>query len=120
MKILVKEVPEEQLPSGKHLVKIIKVEEGITINGVEYFDCFFKSYHGICSKRFFIVDHCLPLVISLFRACGLPVESNDILDTYYLYGMTLEIENIYRIIDGEISTEIVAFYPWRPSINDED
>jgi hypothetical protein len=34
--------------------------------------------------------------------------------------MTLEIENIYRIIDGEISTEIVAFYPWRPSINDED
>ena len=120
MKIQIKEVPEPQMPSGRHFVTISKVEEGITINGLEYFDCYFKSYYGICSKRFHIVDQCLPRVVSLFKACGIPVYSNDVLETFYLPGLTLEIENVSRIIDGEIITEIVAFHQWRPIILDED
>jgi hypothetical protein len=120
MKIQVKEVPEQQLPAGRHFVRITKVEEGITINGLEYFDCYFQSCYGICSKRFHVVDQCLPRIVSLFRACGIPVYSNDVLETFYLTGLSLEIENISRIIDGEIITEIVAFHYWRPEIVDED
>ena len=119
MKIYIKEVPKAKLLAGKHIVDIEKIEEGSTINGLEYFDCFFKNGHGVCSSRFYNTENGLYRIVSLFRGCNIPVASEEYLLTSFLVGLTLQIENISTIVDGNYVIETVAFYPFRYIIADD-
>jgi hypothetical protein len=111
MKILITQWSKEQLPPGTHDVRIDKVEEGKTSNGIEYFECFFSGYFGYCSSRFYITEKSLNRVISLFKACLIRVYKDECLDTVYLQGKHLKIENVGKVIDGNYIIETVAFYP---------
>lgn len=109
MKILITTEPKGRLQVGKHYVKIVRIDQGITNNGYEYFDCHFENNQGVCESRIYVTKRSMNRVISLFKACHLSAEINETVFTDDLIGKELRIENVISVREGDQFIETVAF-----------
>jgi hypothetical protein len=113
MKILITTEPKGRLQVGKHHVKIVRIDHGITDNGYEYFDCHFENHHGVCESRIYVTERSMNRIISLFKACHLSAEINETVFTDDLIGKNIMIENAFSVREGDQFIETVAFVGYK-------
>lgn len=111
MKIIITETLKERLPVGKHIVEIVKVDNGINANGLEYFECFFENKQGVSTARFYTTEKAMFRIVSLFKSCQLSAETSQEVDTDDLIGKKIEIENVSKVRDGITFITTEAFNP---------
>jgi hypothetical protein len=96
------------LEEGTHRVKIADIIEDVSGEKETHnFQCVFEDGFGNYIKdRFYNVEEQLPVIIKLFKSCGIEVTENTTLDTTELLNRNLEITVLDNIFTDEFTGEV--------------